>query len=116
MKLFSAIFACIALFSGCVMQDSYTGVAPGIWRGTLYLEGKEVTKIKTSTKDYNELESSHIEGELPFNFEVKYTDKDHFELIIHNGEERIVLNDIQYGRNRIKERRDTMRATFPIFC
>ena len=66
MKLFSAIFACIALFSGCVMQDSYTGVAPGIWRGTLYLEGKEVTKIKTSTKDYNELESSHIEGELPF--------------------------------------------------
>ncbi len=121
MRLFSLFFGFSFLlfsFSACVMQGSYNGVAPGIWRGVLYLEGKDFQKIKNSTKDYQGKGDNYIAGQLPFNFEVVY-DGDpidgKFHIDIINGDERIRVDDIKLGRNRLKERRDTMRVTLPIF-
>ena len=108
------IFSIFILFSGCVMQNTYNGIAPGVWRGVLFLEGNETSKIKTSTKDYGG-EVAEDKGQLPFNFEVKYDEKGKFFIEIINGEERILVDDITFGRNRFKNRRDTMVAHLPIF-
>jgi thiol-disulfide isomerase/thioredoxin len=111
---FLSILLLFTLFSGCVMQDMYKGIAPGVWRGVLFLEGKESVKLKTSTRDYTG-EVAEEKGQLPFNFEVKYDDKGKFYMEIINGEERIRVDDIEYGRDRFKNRRDTMMARLPIF-
>ena len=111
-------FSTMLLFSGCVMQNPYNGIAPGMWRGVLYLEGKDYQKIKISTKDYEGKGDNYIAGQLPFNFEVKYNPKDPnggFYIEIINGDERIRVDDIQLGRNRLKERRDTIHITMPVY-
>ncbi len=54
-------------------------------------------------------------GELPFNFEVTYTDDTHFYLEIINGSERIRLDSVQYGRDRSRAR-DTMNVWFPEYA
>ncbi|MEY4928126.1 MAG: hypothetical protein RI894_2564 [Bacteroidota bacterium] len=117
MRKFLFFLPFLLVFSACVMQNPYNGVAPGIWRGVLFLEGKDYQKIKTSTKDYQATGDNYIAGQLPFNFEVKYDDsaanKFHIEII--NGDERIRVDDIKIGRNRLKERRDTIHITLPIF-
>jgi thiol-disulfide isomerase/thioredoxin len=86
--LISSIF-----FNACIEpQNSFTKIPPGIWRGVLYLtenpqfaENKKEIVQKT---DYN--------GELPFNFEVIYTDKDNFYIELINDTERIKVDDIVF--------------------
>lgn len=53
-------------------------------------------------------------GELPFNFEVIYDTPDSFHLVIHNGDERIVVSDISTGVDR-RVARDSIRIDFPIY-
>ena len=101
----------LLLFSHCVTTDTaYTRVAPGIWRGVLELEKY---RVPVNDKDtvmilYDQFKP----GELPFNFEVTYTDNEHFYIEIINGSERIRLDSIQYGRDR-SQARDTMNVWFP---
>ncbi|MEM9546621.1 MAG: TlpA disulfide reductase family protein [Bacteroidota bacterium] len=101
----------ILLFS-CVepLDKAFSKLPPGIWRGVLVLDNTppifapddEVT-IK---KDYS--------GELPFNFEVKYTDNENFYIEIHNADERITVSDIVYGRDKATAK-DTIIINFPVF-
>jgi len=104
--VFSALFA-----PQCVTTDSsFTRVAPGIWRGVLELE-----KYRVPVRDKDTvfiLYDQFKEGELPFNFEVKYLDDERFYVEIINGAERIRLDSIQYGRDRTRAR-DTMNIHFP---
>ena len=51
---------------------------------------------------------------MPFNFEVIYDRPDSFHLVIHNGEERIVVNDIRMGVDR-RTARDTLWIDFPLY-
>ena len=55
-------------------------------------------------------------GELPFTFEVSYTDDTTFQIDILNGEERIRVpaKDISFGHTRA-DVKDTIRIDFPIF-
>jgi thiol-disulfide isomerase/thioredoxin len=85
-------------------------VAPGIWRGVLELE-----KYRVPVRDKDTvfiLYDQFKEGDLPFNFEVKYLDDERFYIEIINGAERIRLDSIQYGRDRTRAR-DTMNVHFP---
>ncbi|MEO6758870.1 MAG: TlpA disulfide reductase family protein [Saprospiraceae bacterium] len=103
--------ALILALSGCLTANSsYTRVAPGIWRGVLVLEK---FRVPVRTKDTVMMLSDQFqEGELPFNFEVKYLDVERFYVEIINGLERIRCDSIRYGRDRTQAR-DTMNIYFP---
>ncbi|MDQ3017224.1 MAG: TlpA family protein disulfide reductase [Bacteroidota bacterium] len=99
------LFFFLLLFSGlsCLkFGEPFSGLPPGMWRGVLYL-----------TDDLDGFDEKS-KGELPFNFEVVYTTPDSFHLIIHNGAERIRLDDIKMGIDR-RTSHDTLWVEFPIY-
>ena len=93
----------LSLISGCIeANQTYSRVAPGIWRGVLVLEKYQ---IPVRDKDTVILLTDQFKpGELPFNFEVIYTNKDNFYIEIINVTERIRCNSIKYGRDRSQAR------------
>ncbi len=108
-NLLSAII--LFSFSGCITSDTtYSKIAPGPWRGVLELKKYQVPVSKKDTVYI--LYDQFKEGDLPFNFEVKYTDDDHFYIEIANGSERIRCDSIGFGRDR-HTARDTMTIWFP---
>lgn len=98
------LFALVVItFSSCIQfGETYTGIPPGMWRGVLVL-GDELEGFDEKSN-----------GELPFNFEVIYDTPDSFHIVIHNGEERILVNDIRMGVDR-RTARDTIRIGFPVY-
>jgi len=112
---FTILWVTILIFTlqNCVMQHPHDSIAPGIWRATLKLEGSPL-KEGFVPKDRSETVIDEItEGELPFNFEVKYEEDQktvYIEFI--NGEERIRVDDIVIGRNR-RTGTDTLSIRFP---
>jgi thiol-disulfide isomerase/thioredoxin len=101
-----AVLAARCLTTG----GAYTQVAPGIWRGVLELE-----KFSMPVRDKDTVVVLHDpfkEGELPFNFEVKYLDDDHFYVEFINGSERIRCDSVRFGRDRTTAR-DTVNIYFP---
>lgn len=82
--------------------EPYKGIPPGTWRGVLYLS--------ESSDGFDE----KSKGELPFNFDVIYDSPDSFHIVIHNGEERILVPDIHMGVDR-RTARDTLRIDFPVY-
>lgn len=109
-----------ALFflGGCVVSDApYSGMPPGMWRGILKLDYRPVSanpRGEPLPEKLNLQFEEVTEGELPFNFEVKYANPDSFYFEIINGEERIVLNRIEFGRDT-RTGKDTFRIYFPVF-
>ena len=97
--IFSFLFTSVSCIK---LGEPFKGIPPGIWRGVLYLSDKD--------DDFDE----KTKGELPFNFEVIYDTPDSFHIVIHNGKERIVVNDIRMGVNR-RVARDTIFIDFPIY-
>jgi thiol-disulfide isomerase/thioredoxin len=99
------------LLNGCIeANSSFTRVAPGTWRGVLELEKFSMPAQKKD--DVSILYEQFKPGELPFNFEVVYTENERFYIEIINGAQRIRLDSIQYGRDRTLAR-DTMNVWFP---
>ncbi len=97
------VFIVITANLSCLtFGEHYEKIPPGIWRGVLTLS--------SNTDDFDE----QSKGELPFNFEVVYDQPDSFHIVIHNGEERIIVNDIFMGVDR-RTARDTIRIEFPIY-
>lgn len=114
--LFLPLFA--VFFSSCfVMENSYSTIPPGIWRGTLELVPKEVVMSEDDEPSKNLVDNQFeevSEGELPFNFEVIYKNETEFYIEIINGEERIRLDDISTFRDRATNN-DTIIIQFPIY-
>lgn len=115
------ILACFGLlFSGClVIENPYSQVAPGIWRGVLELEPNFITPNKKGEPLPEKLNIQFDEvsqGELPFLFEVVYDQPESFHIEIINGEERINIpaEHISVGR-RNEDLKDTIRIDFPIY-
>lgn len=97
-----------AVLQSCVSpHQQFDKLPPGIWRGVLYLDGELVMAV--DKKDVTQVKN--LPGELPFTFEVVYGQKDSFQLIIHNGSERIPVKNIRYGRDKATAK-DTLLATF----
>jgi hypothetical protein len=112
-KVFNCFFFCAGislLASACLtMQNSYNRITPGRWRGVLELE-----KFRIPVRDKDTvilLTEKFKENELPFNFEVTYTDETHFFVEILNGTERIRCDSIRFGRDRTTAR-DTVNIYF----
>ena len=93
----------VSVFSSCLkFGDQYNSIPPGIWRATLSLTDE--------SDDFDE----KSKAQLPFNFEVIYDTEDSFHIVIHNGEERIIVDDIRIGTNR-RTGRDTIWIDFPVY-
>ncbi len=107
-KLFLA--ASLIIGTGCIKQpNTYSQLPPGMWRGVLKLAdpslGTDPFTKEGKLKDY---------FELPFNFEVTYDNDDNMSVHLINGEERIEIEDVQYGRDR-GTAKDTIRFNFLAF-
>jgi thiol-disulfide isomerase/thioredoxin len=104
--------------TGCFsIENTFTGLAPGYWRATLELEEQFIThnpKGKPLPEKLNWEFEEVTKGELPFVFEVVYTDDSSFHIEIINGPERIKVEDIRLGRD-LQMARDTVYINFPIF-
>ena len=93
----------LTTLSACIkFGESYSGLPPGPWRGVLYLSD--------DTTGFDE----HTHGELPFTFDIVYNTPDSFHMVIHNGDEDIVVTDIAMGTDR-RTGRDTLRIDFPVY-
>lgn len=108
----------LVLFSGCfVIDNQFTGIPPGPWRGVLELEPKNITPNPKGQPLPEKLNLQFEEvsgGELPFNFEVIYENEHDFYIEIINGEERIRIDDIIMGTDR-RTAKDTILIDMPIF-
>ncbi|MBK8700390.1 MAG: TlpA family protein disulfide reductase [Saprospiraceae bacterium] len=97
--------------SGCVSpHQEFSKLPPGIWRGVLYLDGD--IPVVSDKKEISTIQE--MPGELPFNFEVVYDNKDTFHIIIHNGTERIRIDEISYGRDK-STAKDTIDIAFSAY-
>jgi len=110
MKNLILLLTIICGLVSCIeMQNQFSGLAPGMWRGYLVLEQIPFTE------DPEKLGLGDISnGELPFNFEVVYENEHDFYINIINGEERIKVEDIHIGRNKATAR-DTVEIRFPLY-
>jgi thiol-disulfide isomerase/thioredoxin len=113
-----------------VMENKFSSIAPGIWRGVLQLAPPELVEeqnneihsvrqllsSKGTILPENAKMSEANEGELPFLYEVKYLNETAFTIDIINGEERIPVaaEDIQVGHSR-QTGKDTFLIKFPVF-
>lgn len=103
-----SIRLCFVLFILCsgisclTLGEPFKGLPPGIWRGVLYLS------------DQQDAFEEQSKAELPFNFEVVYDTPDSFHIVIHNGEERIIVDDIRMGVDR-RTSHDTLWIDFPVY-
>ncbi len=100
--------------NGCfVIENTFTGLAPGPWRAVLMLDTELRPEDKVQDPFNLQLETVRS-GELPFNFEVIYREDSTFYLEIINGEERIKVDDITMGLDR-RMAKDTITIGFPVF-
>lgn len=116
----NALIFCILAFllSECVVvENPYSGLAPGLWRAVLKLDPSTVSpnpKGEPLPEKVGLQFEEVTEGELPFNFEVIYTTDDDFYIEIINGSERIPLKEITIGRDRATAK-DTIIIQFPVY-
>lgn len=108
----------VLLLQACFVADKpFQGIPPGPWRGTLTLIADPVSpnpKGQPLPEKVNLTFDEVSSGELPFNFEVKYSSPEEFYLEIKNGDEIIEITDIKYGVDR-STAKDTVWINFPIF-
>lgn len=114
----AAMLLVLIALTGCrsclVIDHPYTSVAPGIWRGVLLLDASQITPNKKGevlpgkeNVTFDEVNA----GELPFLFEVRYTNDTAFVVEIINGAERILVDDIQVFHDRATNK-DTLIMAF----
>ncbi len=110
----------LVVLASCVfVQERYAFLPPGPYRGVLELE---YNPIVPNPKGAPIPEKVNLEfddvtgGQLPFTFDVVYEDDTTFHLVIHNGEEEILVpaKDITAGRDQ-RAGRDTLRIDFPVY-
>lgn len=112
------LFIFLTSISGCFkIENPFYGLAPGPWRAVLKLEPEFITpnpKGEPLPEKMNIQFDEVSGGELPFTFEVVYTNDTSFYITVKNGEETIKLDQIKYGHN-IGNGQDTIEIEFPIF-
>jgi len=103
------------ILSGCVeVQNQFDLIPPGIWRATLTVSGEGQERFIDTDNETDRVFTELTDGELPFNFEVVYTNDQEINIYLLNGSERILVDDIQFGRNT-ETLEDSVRINFPLF-
>lgn len=114
------IVAFFCQISSCVVvENKFSSVAPGIWRGVLQLTPNVITPNKKGEplpEKMNLKFEEATEGELPFLLDVTYINDTAFKIDIINGDERIEVapDEISLGRNK-ETGKDTILINFPVF-
>ncbi len=118
--LYLLCFVILCSIPACLVVDNqFTGLAPGIWRGVLEIEPKFISsnpKGQPLPEKMNIQFEEVADGELPFQFEVIYENDNDFYINVINGEERIKVDqsDIKVGIDR-QTGKDTVWIDFPIY-
>lgn len=114
----SFFIATLFLVNSCiVVPDQYSAIPPGPWRVVLELEPNPVIPNPDAKPQPEKLNLQFEEvtgGELPFNFEVTYESPEQFYIEFINGEERIRIDDIDFGRKKSRAR-DSIVIRFPVY-
>ncbi|RMG81150.1 MAG: TlpA family protein disulfide reductase [Bacteroidetes bacterium] len=103
-----------------VIENQFEALPPGIWRGALMLEQQAVpVEAMPQKKKYfqeipKRVSEAIPEGMLPFNFEVIYDESGGFHIEIINGNERIPVPDVSFGRSKSRAK-DSIRIDFPVY-
>jgi len=105
---FLALLTAVIVCSCVEAEHQFSKLPPGIWRATLTLEDRGGV---AAVEGGGVIENRIL---LPFNFEVIYTSDDIFHIELINGEERIKVDQIHYGRDNAVAR-DTVLIEFPVF-
>lgn len=115
---FLIIAAALLQQASCiVVENEFSALPPGPWRGVLELEPNLVTPNPDGEPLPEKLNLEFEEvtnGELPFNFEVIYTSEADFYIEFINGDERIRAEDITIGLDRATAK-DTIVIDFPVY-
>ncbi len=109
-------FLCIVLLSSCIKEvNPYTLVPPGRWRAVLHLEEKQPSASKEAEEEQATVRIEDVPyGQLPFLFDLTYTDDSTFYIEIINGKERIRVDEIRTWHT-ITNNHDSIRIDFPIY-
>lgn len=112
MKIYHFLLLAVFGLDACVEPNqTFQKIPPGIWRGALLLDRAPVIKYGD---DRDVVKKFDFDSELPFNFEVKYDNDSIFHLVFHNADERIVVRDIKFGRDK-QTAKDTVIIDFPVY-
>lgn len=104
----------VMIMQGCVEAiNNHQKLPPGIYRAVLNLNDPN---ILNAAEEVNTKLNIVDPGELPFNFEVVYAEgsNEDFHIVLHNADERLIVDDIRYGKDRATNR-DTILIRFPIY-
>ncbi len=114
---FVSLAGLFLLLAGCFsFENSYSVVPPGRWRAVLELTPSNIpVQVGQRNKD-NVVKSIEdvTEGQLPFNFDIVYTDQTNFYMEIINGPERIKVDDIKVWHDRATNE-DSILINFPVY-
>ncbi len=119
-KIWGFIFFIISsiVLSNCIRIDnSFTKIPPGPWRAILRLDPSTITpnpKGQPLEEKLNLTFDEVANGELPFNFDVIYTDDTTFHIEFINGSERIKSEHISFGHTKSRVK-DSIRIDFPVY-
>jgi len=100
------------MFSSCLeTPNNFEKLPPGTWRVVLKL-----TDPDQADSDFSVAETDGMIDyfKLPFNMDVKYTEDNKMEVYIINGEERIPIESVNYGRDP-RTAKDTLQLGFVAF-
>ncbi|MBK8506252.1 MAG: hypothetical protein IPL46_31060 [Saprospiraceae bacterium] len=95
--------------------ETYSKLPPGPWRAVLKLDPEKnyLQTVRHETKVSDNISFDEVtEGDLPFNFEVVYDDPDNFHIVISNADEKIILENITFRKDRATNK-DTLTIHFP---
>lgn len=113
-SIFMLLWAMLA--PGClVMDNAYTGMPPGAWRGVLQIEPAFISpnpKGKPLPEKLGMEYEDVSKGELPFLFSVTYPRPDSFYIVLSLGASSLVLSDYTVGRDYATAK-DTLTVRFP---
>ncbi len=115
MKRVLIIFFSTYLLTGCfTIENRHTGIPPGTWRGTLdvnpILGGPPVADLEDQQFNYDDTPPNY----LPFTFDIVYENENDFYVELINGEERIPVKEVFFGRKK-STNKDTFLINFPIY-
>lgn len=100
----------LSVASCVVIENQYTALAPGLWRGQLILD----QSIPAAEYDEDAVIQDIDETILPVMFEVNYLSEGKINVIWINGSERIVSDSVIWGRDK-ETGKDSIRIEFPVF-
>lgn len=106
----------LSVLSGCLtIENQFSGLPPGPWRGVLKLENIPIMpnpRGEPLPEKVNYQFEEITGGELPFLFNVVYDDRDHFHIELITGDEKVRLDNITLALDR-STAKDTLRVKLP---